>query len=95
MKRTIVLVGTFGLLAGLVGCSSNPAEGFLNANIGTIDKLTAQLRNVKTNINAAVERSEKEKKPLTEADFKPAVAAAPEVAVAVYAEFITQGSADP
>jgi chromosome segregation ATPase len=79
MKRLVVPVGTFALLAGMVGCSSNPREGVLKATIGAVDKATAQLRNVKANINAAVEKSTKEKKDLTEADFKPAVAAADEL----------------
>ncbi len=79
MKRSFVLIGTFGLLACTVGCSSNPRETVLNATIGTVDKAAAQLRNIKANITAALEKSDKEKKPLTEDEFKPAIAAAAEL----------------
>ena len=76
MKRCVVLVGTFWLLAAVAGCSSDPRDAFLAQEISTIDKATEQLRSVKVEVNKAVEKAAKDNKALTAADLEPAVKAA-------------------
>jgi hypothetical protein len=76
MKRSIVLVGTFWLLAAVAGCSSDPRAGFLDLEISTINKATDQLRSVKVDVDKAVDKATKENKPVTAADLEPAVKAA-------------------
>jgi len=61
MKRTIVLAGTVCLVAGLAGCSSNPGEAQLNADIGAMRKAAAQCRVIKDKVNEALAKSKDNK----------------------------------
>jgi hypothetical protein len=76
MKRIVVLAGTFCLLAGLIGCSSNVGDALLNADVEVMNKSAAQLRSVKDRVNEAVQKAAKDNKSLTDTDLKPAVKAA-------------------
>jgi hypothetical protein len=74
MRRTAVLLGTgLLLLAGAVGCSSNPRDALVNNNINVLRDATVHLRSVKDKVNAAVQKATSENKQLTAADLKPAV----------------------
>jgi hypothetical protein len=74
MRRGAILLGMgLLLLAGVVGCGSNPRDALVNSEINLIRDATVHLRGIKDKVNAAVQKSTSENKPLTSADLKPAV----------------------
>jgi uncharacterized protein YdcH (DUF465 family) len=77
MKRQLVLVGIFFLLAGLVGCGSESGDAQVSQAIVVMNNARARLAAVKNEVNKAVDKAAGENnRELTGDDFKPAVTAA-------------------
>jgi hypothetical protein len=74
MKRHLVLVGVFFLLAGLVGCGSDSGDAPVNQAIVVMNNARARLAAVKNEVNKAVDKAASENnRELKDEDLKPAV----------------------
>jgi hypothetical protein len=70
MKRTLVLLGTFGLCGVLSGCASDPQGDAISNVIQKMNDATGDIESIAKEVDSAVKKQEKEQKAI---DFAEAI----------------------
>jgi hypothetical protein len=73
MRKWAVLSSTFFLLAGISGCASDQRDSLITGTIQETDRAATTLGSIKSALNEALKKADKEKRPLAAKDLEEAV----------------------